>query len=419
MVWTRWRGVLGGSAATLLLTASATIALAQTATLTPPTTLILPYIPPPIVILPAQPAATNADSGKPDPAHPAKQTAAAKSKAPATKLAATPKKPASAKNIAVAAKKPATPTKTAAATPKLMPASYTVTTTRDNVTYTSTRVVPVTLKTAAATPAMPPTVDTTPASLTPPAASTLPPPATTTPAISASLTEPAATTSPPATTLTAIPASLTLAAEPAPRVEKATPAKPAPPPAVTTAPPPSGGAATAFVSNFLKDAFRIAKSDGKTSFQRRAELASLFASKMDMKFIAGYTTADELIGATTDMQQRFRAILVNYLVETYYPRLELASDPSVTVDVTPAQPFPDGSSVVWATFTKAGWGSQSIKWHLTVDAGSFKVVDIFSGGASLVQMERDTFQSVMRNGGIKELMAQLDARTKQLAAAAE
>jgi len=139
---------------------------------------------------------------------------------------------------------------------------------------------------------------------------------------------------------------------------------------------------------------------------------------MDVQRIAGYTTADELSGATADIQQRFRTILVSYLVETYYPQLELASDPSVTVDTAPVEPLPDGTQVVWTTFTKDGWGSQSVKWHLVNEGGHYEIVDIFSAGASLVQMERDTFLSVMRKGGLTELMAKLDARTKELASAA-
>ena len=36
--------------------------------------------------------------------------------------------------------------------------------------------------------------------------------------------------------------------------------------------------------------------------------------------------------SNADFQRRFRTILISYLVETYYPRLELASDPAVWVD---------------------------------------------------------------------------------------
>lgn len=176
--------------------------------------------------------------------------------------------------------------------------------------------------------------------------------------------------------------------------------------------------ASAFVSHFLTDAFRIAKLSGATSLQRRAQLAELFADKIDVKRIAGYTTADELSGKSVDIQQRFRTILVSYLVETYYPQLELASGPGVRVDTAPVEPLADGTAVIWTTFTKDGWGSQSVKWHVAAEAGHYKIVDIFSAGASLVQMERDTFRSVMRDGGLTTLMAKLDARTRELASAA-
>ena len=88
------------------------------------------------------------------------------------------------------------------------------------------------------------------------------------------------------------------------------------------------------------------------------------------------------------------------------------------VESLPAPPLPDGTAVVWTIFSKSGWPSQSVKWHLAPTPDGFKIVDIFSAGASLVQMERDTFVSVMRYGGLSELMAKLDARTKSLANAA-
>jgi ABC-type transporter MlaC component len=387
MAWTGWRGALGGSAVMLLLV-TAPIALAQTeisnsAEVTAPK--------PVATATPAKPAkspATKAVAKKPDTAHSAKQLAAAKPKAPTAKLAAAPKKPASRKVVVVAAKKQA-PVKLASDAPKPQRAASAPAATHDPVSFASMRV-------ASAAPAAAPAT--------------------------------------PASTIRATPAGPTLPAETTAQSEKVTPPVKAAAPSIAAAPqnekpvasavvpaalPPDPGSAPAFVADFLKEAFRIAKADGKTPLQRRAELADLFAGKMDVKFIAGYTGADELAGASADIQQRFREILVNYLVETYYPRVELAADPSISVDVLPGQPFADGTSVVWTTFTKKGWGSQSIKWRLAAENGNFKIVDILSAGASVVQMERDTFRSVMRNGGLKELMAQLDARTKQLAAATD
>jgi ABC-type transporter MlaC component len=181
--------------------------------------------------------------------------------------------------------------------------------------------------------------------------------------------------------------------------------------------PADPAAAAGFVDAFLHEAFRVAETGGTTPLQRRAQLADLFSGKLDIGRIAGYTTDDELAGMSPDIQQRFRAILISYLVETYYPRIEQGSDPSVTVETVAAPSLPDGTAVVTTTFTKSGWGSESVKWHLLAEKDGYKVVDIMSAGASLVQMERDTFQSVMRNGGLPELMAKLDARTKALASA--
>ena len=155
-----------------------------------------------------------------------------------------------------------------------------------------------------------------------------------------------------------------------------------------------------------------------TPLQRRALLADLFANRMDVSRIAGLTTSDRLTGEPTDFQRRFKTILISYLVETYYPRIEQAADPSIKMDITAASSLPDGTAVVWTTFTKSDWVSQSVKWHLVPEDGGFRIADIYSAGASLVQMERDTFLSVMRDGGLPQLMAKLDARTKALASAA-
>jgi ABC-type transporter MlaC component len=438
MISGTWRGMLGGSLALSLLVAPIVMAHAETSPATPATSSSS------AATNPGKPAAKSgadtANAAKPT-AKPAKIATKPAAPHPAAKLADAKKTPEPAKKI-VAAKKPETaksePTKTATAEAKPAPASYTITSTRGGVTTTTTRVVPsAPAMTTAAVPAAPASpVETKPAAAAAkPQAPVVPvSPVETKPATAAAAKPeaPAAPVSPietkPATVAAAKPE-----APAATQVASAAPAKPAsfaavaatavaPASAKLEAPavhlmPSDPKAAAAFVSNFLVEAFHLAKANG-TSLQRRAQLADLFAGKMDMPRIAVYTTADELNGASSDIQQQFRTILVSYLVETYYPQLELASDPSVKVETVAAEPLNDGTAVVWTTFTKDGWGSQSVKWHLQNEDGHYRIVDIFTAGASLVQMERDTFQSVMRNGGLNELMAKLDARTKQLATAA-
>jgi ABC-type transporter MlaC component len=330
--------------------------------------------------------------------------------------------------VAAAAAKAAPADKVAAASKAA--ASYTITTTRNGVTYTATRVVPLAEAYAAPRPVKLATALA--ATVAGPARRETPPPVapaklTKPPASSATAVKPAtksletAAAASPLTKIVAVQRMRLSAVEEAvaPPMAAVSTAKAATAP--TALPPlrtaPSGTTAE-FVAGFLREAFRLARAPGTTALQRRGQLAALFSRTLDIPKIAGYTTADELNALPPEMQQRFRTVLISYLVETYYPRIELASDPSVTVEAVAARPLPDGTAIVTTTFTKSGWGSESVKWHLAAAGDGYRVVDIMSAGASLVQMERDTFHSVMRDGGVPALMARLDARTKALASAA-
>ncbi len=320
---------------------------------------------------PAQPAVktpAKATEKKPDPAHPPGKVAA---------RPATPKP--DEKKLAAKPKTPAAPVKAVASAETAQTASYTITTTRNGVTTTRTVAVPETGPAAA---------KTAPLANAPAPAPALPPAKTA-----------ATPVNPPAAGGIARAVAL-------------------PTMAVAAPDPKQAGRAAGFVAGFLAEAFRIARAPGATPLQRRAQLADLFGAKMDVSRMAVSTTASVLNTTSADFQRRFRTILISYLVETYYPRLELASDPAVTVDSKAAAALPDGTQVVLTTFTKPGWGEQTVKWQLAAATDGFRIVDIYSSGASLVQMERDTFVSVMRDGGLPELMAKLDARTKALASAA-
>jgi len=373
MAWGTCRGLLGGGIAALLVMALAAPIAARAASSSPRNPPAKP------AFVSTKPAIPKAAARKPAPVHATKKVVRTKTSPPAKKFAAAPKKPTATKKIFAAVKKPPPSAKIVAVSTRPTPPRHIA------------AAAPRAAVTAAATHAPP-------------------------------LVAAAAPTSATAMKTAAIPVSLTQPAAAAPETQKPRVAGPTEnamtPPPVNLTQPVAARTPVSFVSNFLSEAFRVAKLSGATSLQRRAQLADLFASRMDVKRIAGYTTADELTSLSPEAQQRFRAILVSYLVETYYPQLELAADPSVKVDTAAAQPLADGTAVVWTTFTKDGWGSQSVQWRLTADNGGYKIVDIFSAGASLVQMERDTFQSVMRNGGLAELTAKLDARTRELASAA-
>jgi ABC-type transporter MlaC component len=374
-----WQGFFGGSLAALVLFAPVAAPLAQN--LVSPLSSPAPISPVPAPDI-APTAAPKIAASPATPKPPVKKIAVVKKKSvpkvavvkhPAPKIAAAKKKP-EAVRIAVTATKPAPP-------------SYTITTTSGNVT--ATRIVPI--PTAA--------VDRLAAATTKPPV----PPVT-------QVAAPTRPTIPPVDHQAPVTPPAQLAALPKNTLS--------PDNIIASPHPQTSTPAVGFVSAFLDKAFRIARDSSLTSLQRRAALAELFGAEMDVSRMAGYTTGNELTTEPNDFQRRFRTILISYLVETYYPRLELASDPSVSVETLSGAAASDGTAVVWTTFAKSGFAPQSVEWQLVPDGPGYQIVDIYSSGASLMQMERDTFLSVMRDGGLPELMAKLDARTKALASAA-
>src|SRR5271168_3777635 len=129
-----WR-TLGGGTLVLLLGAPTSQTPAQNASPAPSSTIAAP----------TKPATAKTAAKKPDPAPAAKNIAtdATKAKTKDKQLATAPKKHEDAKKLAATPKKPEAKQVADAAPKNPQPPSYTITTTRNHVTYTTTRVVPL------------------------------------------------------------------------------------------------------------------------------------------------------------------------------------------------------------------------------------------------------------------------------------
>jgi phospholipid transport system substrate-binding protein len=162
-----------------------------------------------------------------------------------------------------------------------------------------------------------------------------------------------------------------------------------------------------FVAGFLDDAFAVCRLTENPVQVREAKLRNLFRAKLDVSLIARLITNDRLTEATPDIQRRFEELLVNYLVQLFYGKIEGATNSSVEIKVEP--PFDDGAVVVTTIIGKPGAPSESIKWRLNASTGSFKIVDVISGGISVVSLQREVFLAVMQRGGLPQLITQLEA----------
>jgi ABC-type transporter MlaC component len=184
--------------------------------------------------------------------------------------------------------------------------------------------------------------------------------------------------------------------------------------------PPTAAASSAseFVTAFLAKAFRIARAMDDAPDKRRADLASLMTSQMDLGRILVYATHAAYQATSPEMQAQFRQSFASFLAEAYTPRIKLAAELSFTT--APPRPNQDGGITVSTTFTKPGIAESTIDWQLEPSGNSYKIVDVGSEGVSLLQIQRSSFTSVMANdGGMQGLLSKMDARTRELASAAK
>jgi phospholipid transport system substrate-binding protein len=182
--------------------------------------------------------------------------------------------------------------------------------------------------------------------------------------------------------------------------------------------PVAAPAASEFVTAFLSQAFRIARSMDQAPEQRRTDLANLMTTRMDLSRILVYATHAAYQAASPEMQAQFRQSFASFLAEAYTPRIKLAAELSFTT--SPPRRNQDGGITVSTIFTKPGIAESTIDWQLEPSSDSYRIVDVGSEGVSLLAIQRSSFTSVMANdGGLPGLLSKMDARTRELASAAK
>src|SRR5665213_1235253 len=113
--------------------------------------------------------------------------------------------------------------------------------------------------------------------------------------------------------------------------------------------PATDRSASDFVTSFLGEAFRVARSADGAPDRRRAELANLMTTRMDLGRILVYATHAAYQAASPEMQAQFRLSFASFLAEAYTPRIKLAAELAFTT--ADPRPGADGGIMVSTTFT--------------------------------------------------------------------
>ena len=164
-----------------------------------------------------------------------------------------------------------------------------------------------------------------------------------------------------------------------------------------------------FVAAFLDEAFGLFRSEAITAEERRLALRDLFTKKMDMPHMARFMTMDQVTEADAARRQRFEDLLAGYLADNFYSKIAEGASASVDVAASTESSVADNPAVV-SIIRKAGSPPEPIVWRLEPADGTYKIIDVFSGGISLVTMYRATFGAVMLAGGLERLERMLAAK---------
>ena len=164
-----------------------------------------------------------------------------------------------------------------------------------------------------------------------------------------------------------------------------------------------------FVATFLDEAFGLFRSEAITAEERRLALRDLFTKKMDMPHMARFMTMDQVTEADVTRRQRFEGLLAGYLADSFYSKIAEGAAASVDVADSTKSSIANNPAVV-SIIRKPGSPPEQIVWRLEPADGTYKIIDVFSGGISLVTMYRATFGAVMLAGGLERLERMLAAK---------
>lgn len=129
------------------------------------------------------------------------------------------------------------------------------------------------------------------------------------------------------------------------------------------------------------------------------------------QFVLGeqWKSADE--GKRAAFVEQFRKLLVR----TYAAALLEYSDQQIEYPEPPAQPENAKTAVVKQDILQPSGANLPVVYRLHNKTGDWKVFDVSVDGVSLVKTYRSSFTSILKEGGIDQLIATLETKNQEIA----
>jgi phospholipid transport system substrate-binding protein len=166
------------------------------------------------------------------------------------------------------------------------------------------------------------------------------------------------------------------------------------------------------IGSLADQAIGILKATTPESAERRTQLATLLHGNFNLPYLAQLAVGRPWRDLSEAERQNFIDIFSKWVVDSQSRRL--ATYAGETVEVTGAEPVGDNDVMVHSRISGGTLGEPvAVDWRMRKTGSKFEIIDVVIAGVSMVVTYRQEFSSIVQQGGVDALIAELQARSAQ------
>lgn len=172
--------------------------------------------------------------------------------------------------------------------------------------------------------------------------------------------------------------------------------------------------AAAFIQRFAAEAIQMLGNRGLDRAERVRRFEALVREGFDLDTISQLALGQHWRTAREDQRRRFTELFERVLLASYARRLDEYTNQTLRVGTT----SPAGRDTMVQSWIENGGQPVRVDWRVRESNGGFKILDVVVEGVSLLVTHRNELATVIeRAGGVDGLIAHLEQRLEQEAAA--
>ncbi len=145
---------------------------------------------------------------------------------------------------------------------------------------------------------------------------------------------------------------------------------------------------------------------------RYKTMSAAVDAAFNIPVMTGFAVGPAWTTASADDKAALVAAFRKYTIANYAKNFSSYDGEKITVDPTVLTRLPD--KLVKTTMTSPG-STVVLSYRMRQAGGTWKVIDVlFNGAISQLTTQRSDFASTLQSGGVKALIAKLDAQTEKL-----